>query len=95
MRIEHRTELERNDRGTWITRWRFVSYLDKTIVNEIVKTFHWKPLTHERSDRLLESSGLAVVEEFSGCDRGKYVPRESRVRLVVARASRRPSRDVR
>ena len=95
MRIEHRTEMERNDRGTWITRWRFVSYLDKTIVNEVDKAFHWKPLTREGSDRLLERSGLAIDGEFAGYDRAAYVPRESRVRLVVARASHRSSRDER
>jgi SAM-dependent methyltransferase len=94
LRVEHHTQMETTSTGAWVTRWRFVSYLDKTIVNEIVKTFHWKPLTHERSDRLLESSGLAIVEEFSGCDRGKYVPRESRVRLVVARPSGGQSREV-
>jgi hypothetical protein len=70
-------------------------FLMPLLVNEVDKAFHWKPLTRERSDRLLERSGLAIDEAFSGYDRADYVPGESRVRLVVARASRRPSRDVR
>src|SRR5215471_18689883 len=46
LRIEHHTEMECTGSGEWTTRWKFVSCLDKTIVNEVDKTFHWKPLTH-------------------------------------------------
>ena len=88
VRVEHHTEMERMENGAWITRWKFVSHLGDTIVNKVDKVFHWKPLTHERSEALLKRSGLAVVEEFGGYDRVPYVPRESRVRLVVARETR-------
>jgi SAM-dependent methyltransferase len=86
VRIEHHTAMECRKSGAWITRWRFVSRLGGTIVNEVDKVFHWRPLTQERSAALLAGSGLALVEEFAGYDRAPYVPRESRVRLVVARA---------
>jgi SAM-dependent methyltransferase len=88
LRIEHHTQMESTDSGAWITRWRFVSHLGGRIVNKVDKVFHWRPLTHERSEALLDGSGLAVVEEFGGYDRAPYVPRESRVRLVVARENR-------
>jgi SAM-dependent methyltransferase len=89
LRVEHHTEMERAESGQWLTRWRFVSRLDDRIVNNVDKIFSWRPLTHERSEELLKESGLAVAEEFGGYDRSPYVPRESRVRLVVARASGR------
>ena len=95
VRIEHHTATERMESGAWITRWRFVSYVDDKIVNKVDKTFHWRPLTHERSEALLEASGFAIVEEFGGYDRAAYVPHESRVRLVVARASRKQTRGTR
>jgi SAM-dependent methyltransferase len=95
LRIEHHTEIERMGSAEWVTRWKFVSYLNRTIVNQVDKTFRWRPLTHERSEVLLDSTGLAVVEEFAGYDRAPYVPRESRIRLVVARASDQQSRRIR
>ena len=88
VRIEHHTEMERLESGQWITRWTFLSRLDGKIVNKVDKAFHWRPLTHERSEALLAASGLDVVEDFAGYDRAAYVPRESRVRLVVARLTR-------
>ena len=95
LHIEHHTQMERTDNGEWITRWKFMSYLDQTVVNEVNRAFRWRPLTHERSEVLLESAGLSVVEEFGGYDRGAYVPLESRVRLVVARADNQHSRELR
>jgi len=85
--IEHHTQMECTASGEWITRWRFTSSLDGAFVNQVDKLFCWRPLTHERSEALLAKSGLAIVEEFGGYDRGPYVPGESRVRLVVARPS--------
>jgi hypothetical protein len=87
LRVEHHTQMEPTESGAWITRWRFVSCVDGEIVNKVDKTFNWRPLTHERSEALLKASGLAIVEEFGGYDRAAYVPRESRARLIVARAS--------
>ena len=84
LRVEHHTQVECADSGAWITRWRFASHLDGKIVNKVDKVFHWKPLTHERSEALLADNGLAVAEEYAGYDRAPYIPLESRVRLVVA-----------
>jgi SAM-dependent methyltransferase len=92
--IEHHTQMESLESGAWITRWRFVSRLGDTIVNKVDKVFNWRPLTHGRSEALLASSGLAVVDEFAGYDHAAYVPRESRVRLVVARALSSQSRAI-
>ncbi len=86
LRVEHHTAMECTDGGGWVTRWRFLSVVDGKIVNKVDKVFDWRPLTHERSERLLRDSGLAVVEEFAGYDRAPYVPQDSRVRLVVAQA---------
>jgi SAM-dependent methyltransferase len=85
LRVDHHTQMECSESGDWITRWRFLSLLEGEIVNRVDKLFRWRPLTHERSETLLEQSGLAAVEDFGGYDRCPYVPRESRVRLVVAR----------
>ncbi|HET7097679.1 MAG TPA: class I SAM-dependent methyltransferase [Casimicrobiaceae bacterium] len=95
VRIEHHTQMECKDTGDWITRWRFVSYLDHRIVNEVDKAFHWRPLTHGRSESVLGNSGLEVVDEFAGYDRVPYVPGDSRVRLVVAQACSQQSREIR
>jgi len=95
LRVEHHTQMECGDGGRWITRWKFVSYFDDKIVNEVDKIFRWRPLAHERSQALLDAGSLALVEEFAGYDRAAYVPRESRVRLVVARPRGEASRETR
>jgi hypothetical protein len=95
LRVEHHTAIECAESGSWVTRWRFVSHLEGRIVNEVDKAFHWRPLTHERSEALLADNGLAVVAEYAGYDRAPYVPLESRVRLVVARSPGQRAREPR
>jgi SAM-dependent methyltransferase len=81
---EFHSAMEPAEGGWWHTHWLFRSTLGGKTIDEVRRTFHWYPMTHDESVDLLERHGIVPVDEYAGYDRSPYVPGESRVRLILA-----------
>lgn len=85
--VEKYSSMEPASEGWWYTHWKFLIQVEGRTVHEVSRSFHWYPLQPDETTPLLASGGLSVVASYGGSDRAPYVPGESRVRLVVARAT--------
>jgi SAM-dependent methyltransferase len=87
MRYEHHAATEALPDGSWYTHWKFLGLHRDLLLDEVSQTFHWRPLTLHDSDELLRNHEIDIEAEYAGFDRSRFQPNESRVRLVVGRAS--------
>lgn len=87
MRYEHHSAAEPLSDGSWHTHWKFRALHGDVLLDETAQTFHWRPLSVNDSAELLRAHRIDVEGEYAGFDRAPYEPNESRVRLVVGRAT--------
>jgi SAM-dependent methyltransferase len=87
MRFEHHSAAEPLADGSWNTHWKFCALHRDALLEVRSQTFHWRPLSVGESEALLRSHRIDIEAEYSGFDRSPFQPNESRVRLVVGRAS--------
>ena len=87
MRYEHHSATEPLPDGSWYTHWKFRAMHRDVLLDETSQTFHWRPLSLKDSDELLRTHEIWVEAEYAGFDRSPFQPNESRVRLVVGRAT--------
>jgi len=87
MRYEHHAATEALPDGSWYTHWKFLAMHRDLLLDKTSQTFHWRPLSLHDSDKLLRSHQIDIEAEYGGFDRSDFQPNESRVRLVVGRAT--------
>ena len=87
MRYEHHAATEALPDGSWHTHWKFRALHGDLLLDETSQTFRWHPLSVEDADELLHGNRIRIEAEYAGFDKSPFRPGESRVRLVVGRAS--------
>ncbi len=87
VRYEHHAATEALPDGSWQTHWKFLAMHRDLPLEEISKTFHWRPLSLDDSDALLRGHRIDIEAEYGGFDKSPFQPNESRVRLVVGRVT--------
>jgi hypothetical protein len=87
MLVEQHASLQPASDGWWHTHWKFRMLLGGQPLHEVNRSFHWFPMPVTEATQMLESTGLRATQEFGGYDGTPFVPGQSRVCLVVARAT--------
>lgn len=82
--FERHRAIEAVGDGSWHTHWKFVTHHSGTLLAELTRTFHWRPLAPQDLDAMLAACGLDIVADLGGFDRSPYIAGESPLRLLVA-----------